>query len=102
MALEVIVHQDDREQITDSSDFPWRCTCMLIMTAQRGNRFIGTGWLAAPRLVVTAGRCVYFHDDGGWPAQIDAYAARNGSDAPFSYTSVTFRSVNGWVQDHRP
>jgi V8-like Glu-specific endopeptidase len=27
MALEVIVDQDDREQITDSSNFPLRCIC---------------------------------------------------------------------------
>jgi V8-like Glu-specific endopeptidase len=95
---ESIIDRDDREQITDSSDIPWRWICSLVMTAQGGSKYIGTGWLAGPRVVLTAGHCVYFHDDGGWPAQIEVYPARNGSDQPFGYTSSTFRSVNGWVK----
>jgi V8-like Glu-specific endopeptidase len=98
-ALEVIVDQDDREQVTDTSEFPWRCICSLAITAANGERFIGTGWLAGPNTVLTAGHCVYMHDAGGWVQQIGVYPARNGDDTPYSYVSNVFRSVTAWIQN---
>jgi glutamyl endopeptidase len=95
---------DDREQITTTTDFPWRCLCHLIITGPDGDRgWVGTGWLASPRLVVTAGHCVYFHESAeGWAQQIEIYPARNGDSKPFSYVSTQLRSVSSWTQGADP
>jgi V8-like Glu-specific endopeptidase len=100
--MEVIVDQDDREQVTDTTAFPFRCICSLTITAQDGSKWIGTGWLAGPSTVVTAGHCVFLHGSGGWPARIDVFPARNGPNKPYAFTSTSFRSVKGWTRDQKP
>jgi V8-like Glu-specific endopeptidase len=99
---EVIVDQDDREPVTNTGDFPWRCICSLLITAQDGTRWLGTGWLAGPKTAITAGHCVYLHGSGGWPARIDVFPARNGASKPYRFTSTSFRSVKGWTRDQKP
>ncbi len=39
---EVIIGTDDRVRISPTTSFPWRAICSLRITAQNGNRFIGT------------------------------------------------------------
>jgi V8-like Glu-specific endopeptidase len=90
---------DDREPITDTLDFPWRCVCHLVITAQDDSHWVGTGWLASPRTLLTAGHCVYLHGNGGWAKQIEVYPARNGDDLPYSYVSTDLRSVSRWTED---
>jgi len=99
-AMEVVLADDDREQITDTTVFPWRCLCHLVITAPDGSRWLGTGWLASPRLVVTAGHCVFLYGVGGWATQVEVYPGRNGSSTPFgSQVSSALRSVSRWTQE---
>src|SRR5205085_11780089 len=98
--LEAVPDQDDREQITNTTDFPWRCICFLIATAPDGTQWAGTGWLAGPRVVITAGHVVYYPEQadlGGWANQVEVYPGHNGSNAPYRYVSSEFRSVTGWT-----
>jgi V8-like Glu-specific endopeptidase len=95
---EVIIGTDDRVRISPTTSFPWRAVCALRITAQDNTKWIGTGWLVAPRTVITAGHCVYMHDHGGWPKSIEVIPGLNDSQRPFgSCTGTTFRSVVGWV-----
>jgi V8-like Glu-specific endopeptidase len=96
-AVEKVIDRDDRERVTDTSAFPWRCICALVMTAHTGKRYIGTGWLAGPKTVITAGHCVYMHAQGGWPESIAVYPAGNGSRGD-AIVSRVFRSVTGWTE----
>lgn len=99
---EVIIGTDDRVRISPTTSFPWRAICSLRITAQNGNRFIGTGWLVAPRTVITAGHCVYMHDQGGWPKSIEVIPGLNDAARPYgSYVGTSFRSVSGWVNDKK-
>jgi glutamyl endopeptidase len=96
---EVVIGPDDRQQITNVTAYPWRSICSLSITAGDGSRWIGTGWFAGPRLIVTAGHCVFMRDNGGWVRSIDVMAGRNGSTLPYgTRTCTTFRSVTGWTQ----
>lgn len=96
--MEVVIGTDDRIQVTRTNEYPWRCICSLLITAADGTSWIGTGWLVAPRLVLTAGHCVYMHNQGGWASQIEVIPGRNGSDRPFgSCTTSNLRSVMGWI-----
>jgi V8-like Glu-specific endopeptidase len=97
--LEVVIGIDDRQEIASTSDYPWRAICSLLMTAADGMRFIGTGWLVGPRLVLTAGHCLYFHQFGGWATQIEVIPGRRGASRPFgSVMAHSFRSVRGWTE----
>jgi glutamyl endopeptidase len=99
---EVIIGTDDRVRITPTTSFPWRAICALRITARDNTKWIGTGWLVAPRTVITAGHCVYMHDHGGWPKSIEVIPGMNDSLRPYgSCTATTFRSVVGWVNDKK-
>ena len=99
--FEVIIGTDDRVEVTNTQAYPWRCICSLLITAQSGTQYVGTGWLVSPRLVLTAGHCVHMADDGGWAASIEVSPGRRGSARPYgSVVSREMRSVTGWTRDH--
>lgn len=99
--LEVVIGQDDRKKLswTETLGFPYRMICALKITAQNGSRWVGTGWLAGPRTVITAGHCVYMHDQGGWAKSIEVIPAQNSFISPWKTSSGSLRSVTGWTQN---
>lgn len=95
---EMVIGSDDRKMIYPGG-FPWRSICSLLITAADGSRWIGTGWLAGPGTVITAGHCVYIHERGGWVDSIEVIPGRNGNDRMYgSCFSSSFRSVRGWTE----
>lgn len=97
----IIVGVDNRTRIAATQSFPWRCICNLEILSRDGRSFFATGWLAAPRLVVTAGHCV-FHNEvlGGWAKSILIIAGRNGSVRPFgTMIGKRFSCPAPWRQD---
>lgn len=100
MLTEVIIGTDERVRINPTTSFPWRAICALKITAQNNTKWIGTGWLVGPRTVITAGHCVYMHDEGGWAKQIEVIPAQNGNTVKPYGTAVSsnLRSVTGWTQ----
>jgi V8-like Glu-specific endopeptidase len=82
-ALESVIGDvDDRTRILETKLTPWRQICALDIEGKNGARFIGTGWLAGPRTVVTAGHCVHHPDLGGWAERITVSPARGGGGHP--------------------
>ncbi|WP_219620585.1 hypothetical protein, partial [Klebsiella pneumoniae] len=49
---------DRRSRVLDTNSDPWRKICALEITATDDEQMIGTGWIAGPRLIITAGHCV--------------------------------------------
>ena len=98
--LENIIGTDDRTRISPTTSYPWRAICALRIRTKTGKNYVGTGWLISPRTVITAGHCVYMHDEGGWAQSIEVIPAMNGALRPYgSGVSATFRSVTGWTND---
>lgn len=96
---EVIIGTDDRVRVGNTTVYPWRAICGLKITAANGSRFIGTGWLIAPRTVITAGHCVFMHNEGGWARSIEVVPGLNDAARPYgSASSGALRSVTGWTQ----
>ena len=96
---------DDRVQITNTAIYPWRVHAQLLITANDGSSWRGTGWFIGPHTLMTAGHVVFIRNSGvpnrdGWVRSIQVIPGRNGSSMPFgSVTSTNFRSVTGWTLD---
>jgi glutamyl endopeptidase len=104
-AVREVVHgPDDRVQITNTAVYPWRAHAALRITAGDNSVWIGTGWFVGPKLLVTAGHCVFIRSSvaarHGWARQIVVMPGRNGAQLPYgSVTSSRFWSVLGWTRD---
>lgn len=99
---EVVIGEDDRVRINNTTTYPWRTICSLLITAKDGSRWIGTGWLVGPRTVITAGHVVYIHNRGGWVKSIEVIPGRNGASRPYgSCVATNFRSVKGWTKNNK-
>ena len=98
--LEVVIGDDDREQVLHVQDSPWRKIAALRIHAANGQLYVGTGWFIGPRVLATAGHCVYMHEAGGWPRQIEVIPALDGDNRPYGeYMATKFESNNGWIND---
>ncbi|MCP9234867.1 serine protease [Lewinella sp. JB7] len=101
-ADEVVIGTDDRIRITNTSSYPWRVHCSLRIRTRTGKTYIGTGWFISPRTIMTAGHCVYLHNEGGWAQSITVMPGRNGSALPYgAHTATHFRSVTGWTNSRQ-
>ena len=95
---EVIIGADERVRVGNTTTYPWRAICALLITAQNNRQFIGTGWLISPRTVVTAGHCVYMHEEGGWAKSIRVIPGCNDAAQPYgAHIGTVLRSTTGWV-----
>ena len=83
---------DDRVRIDDTDLAPWRMICSLILIFPSGRQGIGTGWLAAPNIVVTAGHNL-LHPTLGWVEKVIAIPGRDLTHEPFGSQTATEVSV---------
>jgi glutamyl endopeptidase len=96
---------DDRVQITNTAQYPWRVHASLLITAADNSRWIGTGWFIGPHTLMTAGHVVYIKNSGvpgrdGFVKSIQVMPGRDGTKLPYgSATSSNFRTVAGWVNN---
>jgi V8-like Glu-specific endopeptidase len=98
-----IIGPDDRTRIIETEMTPWRMICALKMSAPGGS-FIGTGWFAGPRTIITAGHCVFGRGQmGGWADEIMVVPGEDGSERPFGEIRATrFSASENWVRDQDP
>lgn len=93
--LELAANTADRRQVSDTRQSPFRKICDLLITASGGSLHSGTGFLIAPRVLVTAGHCVaVFRPQTpahGIVKKIIAMPARHGETQPSN-------SFFGWVE----
>jgi glutamyl endopeptidase len=103
-AAETVIDVDTRSRVLETDLAPWRMVAALRMLAATGSRFIGTGWLAGPRTVITAGHCVHQQSAfGGWAENIEVSAGRNGPSFPFRTVLATrFSSLDRWIEQEDP
>lgn len=103
LMAEVIIGPDDRVRVTNTTSYPYGCICFLAIRARNGASFVGTGWLADERTVITAGHCVYMHREGGWAASIDVYPGQNGSGyRPYHARATQLWTTRGWTDQKSP
>ncbi len=96
---------DRRKQILETELLPWRMLCSLEIESKHGFQYIGTGWFAGPRTVITAGHCVYDEFElQGWAKSITVIPGRNGeTSAPFGRAeSSDFSTTDRWLEAQDP
>lgn len=86
--------QDDRVLIADTSALPWRCVCQLVVEGLHGREILGTGWMAGPRTVLTAGHNLFSPTTGKEASCVWVMPARSGDAVPFGYRSSTRFAVH--------
>jgi len=98
--LEVVIADDDRQQVMNVLENPWKKIAALRIKTKTVSVYAGTGWFISPTVVATAGHCVCLHDHGGWAQEIEVIPALNGSIEPFSsFKSRKFESSKGWIKE---
>jgi V8-like Glu-specific endopeptidase len=80
--MRVVVEQDGRTQVTQTTEWPHRIHGQLTMLFG-GSEYGGSGVLIGPHHVLTAGHNVYSHTEGGWPASVSVRFGLNEAVAPF-------------------
>lgn len=61
---------DERVQVADTTQFPFRTIGYLQAADGNGDYSSCTGFLVAPRAVVTPAHCLYDHEAGGWKTEM--------------------------------
>jgi V8-like Glu-specific endopeptidase len=105
---EDVIGVDNRNRVPNTTLFPWRAMCSLLITAADNSTWVGTGWFVSARTLITAGHCVYIKGSNvagrdGWVKSVQVMPGRNGDSLPYgSVTSTTFRAVSGWMNNGDP
>jgi len=93
-----IIGTDDRVKITNTKVFPYTAICYIQIVFPNNKTYIGTAWMYAKDVAVTAGHCVYSAADGGWAKSIEVVPACNGSTRPYGSTfSKQISAPKGWI-----
>lgn len=82
---ESVVGHDDRVPIVDTTVLPWRCVCHLVVDGLHDQQTLGTGWMAGPRTVITAGHNLVSHRFGREATRITVVPGRQVDSAPFDF-----------------
>jgi glutamyl endopeptidase len=100
IALETVFGLDERTRIVSTDTLPWKLVSALEIDAPWGS-FVGTGWFAGPRTLVTAGHCVFdARQMGGWAREIRIAPGRDRERTPFGVVTATrFSALNTWVEN---
>lgn len=100
----VVVGQDDRIEITDTEEHPFRMIGQILAKSSTGSAWTCSGALIGPRTVLTAAHCLYNYDGGGWSVGIQYVPGRRGSndsDAPYgAFEWETAYVLNGWFDNY--
>lgn len=83
---------------------PWRAICHLRMIYENGRSAEGTGWMAAPDIVITAGHNVFSHQGHGWATGgIEVSPGRDGQVTHFPVTEAAeIDAFPGWAETLDP
>jgi V8-like Glu-specific endopeptidase len=86
-------------EIPDTTELPYRQVALLEIYPMAGQTLQGSGWLAAPNLIVTAGHCVFQRLLNSWARTIRVHLAVNGTgQEPYEVQeSHNLQSVSQWT-----
>ena len=104
MSVLEVIDKDDRQKVVDNLNRrPYDSVACLKMHMKNGKRYRGTGWLAGPKTIITAGHNVYSRRKGGWADLIEVIPGRDGRQKLSQKSrSNRFRALDAWIEDRDP
>ncbi len=100
--LETVIGEDERARILETAAAPWRMICNLEIQFPFGSG-VGTGWLAGPTTVLTAGHCVFDSQVGGWATRIVVTPGLNRDVKPHGQVIARrFSTTKLWETGRNP
>ncbi|MEZ4522617.1 MAG: CAP domain-containing protein [Thermomicrobiales bacterium] len=97
-SLDIIVGSDDRQQVTNTSNFPnSSVTYIEAWNEDEEIAFLCTAAFVGPNVLLTAAHCLWIPEFGGFPDGLAVVPGLNGEDMPFGYEFASELWVpNGW------
>ena len=93
----LISGQDEREQIRDTTRYPFSTVIYLLTEFPDGSRKGCAGTMIGPNHAITAANCVFDTKTNAWPQSVAVYPGLNGENAPFgSYYVVGLSIADGF------
>jgi len=98
-----IFGSDDRVRVTPTTSDPWRSIVKLYFSHPFGPGGMCSGAMLDLFHVLTAGHCVYLHDEAGWPydawaTSVQVIPAMDGGAGPYGIARVTsMRTYTPWI-----
>jgi len=97
---ESVIGKDDRVPIVDTTRAPWRCICQLVIDGLHDEQVLGTGWMAGPRTVFTAGHNLFSHKFRRAAERVTVLPGRSADVAPFNlFRSHSFDVHPRWREE---
>jgi V8-like Glu-specific endopeptidase len=98
-----VIGPDDRKQITDSSEWPYRVVGLWLAKNQKGEVHSCSATLIGPFSVITAAHCVYDHDADGWIADgVFIPGAVDAENAPFgTFGWANINILKGFIDNYQ-
>lgn len=99
IAPEIVVGgSDERVLATNTTKKPYSGICYLLMEAEDGSYYRGTGNFISPNCILTAGHCVYSRFAKKYMKRIIVYPARDNDKFPFGYhDAILISAPSGWT-----
>lgn len=91
---EDIIGQDDRRPVPDVGAAPWRMVCHLVIEDTAFRMHTGTGWLAGPSTLFTAGHNLLYRRTGHEARRVWVVPGRDGANGPYGVVETTFFDVH--------
>jgi V8-like Glu-specific endopeptidase len=97
---QIVIGADNRVRINDTTIYPWRAVCKVIVTFPSGNSYVGSRTLIGAKYVLTAGHVVNLEDEGGWASSVRVIPGLDGTYQPYGDAwGIRLRSYTGWTED---
>ncbi len=104
VSQDVATTYSDFNQVSEVMSLPYRATCRIKADVY-GNELVGSGYLAGPKVVVTAAHCVMNMDDNDnlfadWVAYPGYNNGRSYNDVSSGWSKIYYSS--NWKSTHSP
>lgn len=95
---QIIGGVDDRTPVKTPQTAPYAYVCYIEYTPPRGPAMRGSGWLAGPRTVITAGHVVWDRERGNsWSRDVQVYAGGSGTSGARRAGARDLHTVTEWA-----